>query len=91
MFSACEPIAHGMEHVPFNAALLRTICFAFPNDTILSLRACLRTNRRRIYRFYCLEEICAALQRMPALLFMISYSFETALISSKQSWGKESY
>ena len=34
MFLVCESIAWGMEHVPFNAALLRTICFAFPNDII---------------------------------------------------------
>ena len=34
MFIVCEPIAWGMEHAPFNAALLRTICFAFPNDII---------------------------------------------------------
>ena len=34
MFLVCEPIASGMEHVPFNAAFLRTICFAFPNDII---------------------------------------------------------
>ena len=34
MFLVCESIAWGMEHIPFNAALLRTICFAFPNDII---------------------------------------------------------
>ena len=34
MFLVCEPIAWGMEHVPFNTALLRTICFAFPNEII---------------------------------------------------------
>ena len=34
MFLVCESIAWGMEHVPFNAALLRTIHSAFPNDTI---------------------------------------------------------
>ena len=34
MFLVCEPIAWGMEHVAFNAALLRTICFAFPNDKV---------------------------------------------------------
>jgi len=34
MFIVCEPIAWGLEHVPFNAALLRTIRFAFPNDII---------------------------------------------------------
>ena len=34
MFIVCEPISWGMEHVPFNAALLRTIRFAFPNDII---------------------------------------------------------
>ena len=34
MFLVCEPIAWGMEHVPFNAALLRTICLAFPNDKV---------------------------------------------------------
>jgi glycosyltransferase involved in cell wall biosynthesis len=34
MFLVCESIARGMEHVPFNAALLKTICFAFPNDFI---------------------------------------------------------
>jgi glycosyltransferase involved in cell wall biosynthesis len=34
MFLVCESIASGMEHVPFNAALLRTIHFAFPNDII---------------------------------------------------------
>lgn len=34
MYLVCDPIAVGMVHVPFNAALLRTICFAFPNDII---------------------------------------------------------
>lgn len=34
MFLVCEPIAWGMEHVPFNAALLRTIGLAFPNDIV---------------------------------------------------------
>jgi glycosyltransferase involved in cell wall biosynthesis len=34
MFLVGEPIAVGMVHVPFNAALLRTIYFAFPNDII---------------------------------------------------------
>jgi glycosyltransferase involved in cell wall biosynthesis len=34
MFIVCEPIALGMEHVPFNASLLTTICIAFPNDEI---------------------------------------------------------
>ena len=34
MYLVCEPIAWGLEHVPFNAALLRTIRLAFPNDTI---------------------------------------------------------
>jgi glycosyltransferase involved in cell wall biosynthesis len=34
VFLVCEPIALGMVHVPFNAALLQTIRFAFPNDTI---------------------------------------------------------
>ncbi len=34
MFIVCEAIAWGMEHVPFNAALLKTICLAFPNDII---------------------------------------------------------
>lgn len=30
----CEPIFSGMQHVPFNAELLRMIRFAFPNDNI---------------------------------------------------------
>jgi hypothetical protein len=34
MFIVCEPIALGMEHVPFNASLLKTICIAFPNDEV---------------------------------------------------------
>ncbi len=34
MFLVCEPIAWGLEHVPFNASLLKTIRFAFPNDAI---------------------------------------------------------
>ena len=34
MFLVCESIAWGMEHTPFNAALLRTINFAFPKDSI---------------------------------------------------------
>lgn len=34
MFLVCESIAWGMEHVPFNAALLRTMRFAYPNDII---------------------------------------------------------
>jgi glycosyltransferase involved in cell wall biosynthesis len=34
MFLVCESIAWGMEHVPFNAALLKTICVAFPNEII---------------------------------------------------------
>jgi hypothetical protein len=34
MFFVSESIAWGMEHVPFNAALLKTIRFAFPNDSI---------------------------------------------------------
>jgi glycosyltransferase involved in cell wall biosynthesis len=34
MFLVCESIAWGLEHTPFNAALLKTICFAFPNDSI---------------------------------------------------------
>jgi glycosyltransferase involved in cell wall biosynthesis len=34
MFLVCEPISWGMRHVPFNAALLRTIRFAFPDDMI---------------------------------------------------------
>lgn len=34
MFLVCEPIAWGMEHVPFNAALLKTIRFAFPDGLI---------------------------------------------------------
>jgi glycosyltransferase involved in cell wall biosynthesis len=34
MFIVCESIAWGMEHVPFNTSLLRTIRYAFPDDTI---------------------------------------------------------
>jgi hypothetical protein len=34
MFVVCEGIAWGMEHVPFNISLLRTIRHAFPNDAI---------------------------------------------------------
>ena len=34
MFVVCEPVAMGMEHVPFNAALLKTISLAFPNERI---------------------------------------------------------
>ncbi len=34
MFLVCEAIAWGMEHVPFNAAFLRTIRLAYPDDTI---------------------------------------------------------
>ncbi len=34
MFIVCEPVALGMEHVPFNAALLKTICLAFPNAEV---------------------------------------------------------
>jgi glycosyltransferase involved in cell wall biosynthesis len=34
MFLVCEAIAWGMEHVPFNTSLLRTIRYAFPDDTI---------------------------------------------------------
>jgi glycosyltransferase involved in cell wall biosynthesis len=34
MFLVCESIARGLEHTPFNAALLKTISFAFPNDII---------------------------------------------------------
>jgi glycosyltransferase involved in cell wall biosynthesis len=34
MFLVCEAIAWGMEHVPFNSALLRTIRFAFPDEII---------------------------------------------------------
>jgi glycosyltransferase involved in cell wall biosynthesis len=34
MFLICEPIAWGMEHVPFNASFLRTIRLAYPDDTI---------------------------------------------------------
>ena len=35
MFLVCEPIALGLEHVPFNASLLRVIRHAFPDDRIL--------------------------------------------------------
>ena len=34
MFLVCEPIAWGLEHVSFNASLLKTIRYAYPNDTI---------------------------------------------------------
>ncbi len=34
MFLVCEPIAWGLEHVPFNAALLKTIHYAFPDERI---------------------------------------------------------
>jgi glycosyltransferase involved in cell wall biosynthesis len=34
VFLVCEAIAWGMEHVPFNAAFLRTIRLAYPDDTI---------------------------------------------------------
>ena len=34
MFIVCEPISLGMEHVPFNTALLRTIRLAFPEKKI---------------------------------------------------------
>ena len=34
MFRVCESIAWGMEHTPFNAALLKTISVAFPNEVI---------------------------------------------------------
>jgi hypothetical protein len=34
MFIVCEAIAWGMEHVPFNTSLLKTIRYAFPDDTI---------------------------------------------------------
>lgn len=34
MFIVCEPVVLGMEHVPFNAALLKTICSAFPTNKV---------------------------------------------------------
>jgi glycosyltransferase involved in cell wall biosynthesis len=34
MFIVCESVAWGMEHVPFNTSLLRTIRYAFPDDAI---------------------------------------------------------
>ena len=34
MILVCEPVRWGLEHVPFNAALLSTLRLAFPHDTI---------------------------------------------------------
>jgi len=34
MFIVCEPIAQGLEHIPFNAALLKTIRIAYPDKRI---------------------------------------------------------
>lgn len=34
MFLVCEPIAWGIEHVPFNAGLLKTIRTAFPGEKV---------------------------------------------------------
>lgn len=34
MFIVCEPIHLGMEHVPFNAGFLKSICLAFPDEKV---------------------------------------------------------
>ncbi|MBI5055604.1 MAG: glycosyltransferase [Nitrospirae bacterium] len=34
MFIVCDPIAWGMEHVPFNSSLLKTIRLAFPDEAV---------------------------------------------------------
>ncbi|MDQ7837660.1 MAG: glycosyltransferase [Thermodesulfobacteriota bacterium] len=34
MIIVCEPVCYGHEHVPFNAALLETICSAYPHERV---------------------------------------------------------